>query len=522
MDSARAVIFTESCRTQKYLQKLLEANGYTGQLALLNGSNSNPDSKLIYKRWRERHAGSDKISDSKTADMKAAIVEEFKDKVTILISTESGAEGVNMQFCSLLINYDLPWNPQRIEQRIGRIHRYGQKCDVVIVNFLNKGNKADERVFELLNAKLNLFDGIFGSSDEILGALESEISFEQRINAIYQKCRHADQIDNEFEQLGLELNDIIIAKEKDTRKSLLENFDEEVAKKLKGRREGIGLFLNQFGQRLRIFCQTTIPEAKHDEWGFEYKAKHYYYYDWKQADEQDGYFATIHCSLIAEKLKEMKSETLEPVTLDFDYQKYGSNLADIEPFIGKSGWMKLSKITMDSLIIKEQLTFCAITDDEAILDQEQCERLILVPSRYHGICDNTIPENIKQRENTILKTALDDFSRENEVYFDEEYEKLDRWAEDARNALDIEIKKLEKEIKEAKKQVRKLGTMQEKIDAKRAIKNLEKQRDKKRLDYSETCDQVDKQMDDLLQEMEQQMTPSHNLEEIFTIRWNLI
>ncbi len=71
----------------------------------------------------------------KTADTRAALVEHFRDRGTVMIATEAGAEGINLQFCSLVINYDLPWNPQRIEQRIGRCHRYGQKHDVVVVNF---------------------------------------------------------------------------------------------------------------------------------------------------------------------------------------------------------------------------------------------------------------------------------------------------------------------------------------------------------------------------------------------------
>ncbi|WP_051018469.1 SNF2-related protein [Bartonella queenslandensis] len=176
----KAVIFTESCRTQKYLKTLLEQNGYKGQIVLLNGTNAEPETVKIYQDWCQKHAGGSKISGSKTADMKAAIVEAFKDQAPILISTESGSEGVNLQFCSLLINYDLPWNPQRIEQRIGRVHRYGQKCDVVVVNFLNKSNKADQLVFNLLDQKFKLFEGVFGASDEILGAVESDISIESR------------------------------------------------------------------------------------------------------------------------------------------------------------------------------------------------------------------------------------------------------------------------------------------------------------------------------------------------------
>ena len=86
-----------------------------------------------------------------------------------MIATKAWAEGINLQFCSLVVNYDLPWNPQRIEQRIGRCHRYGQKHDVVVVNFLNRKNAADQRVFELLSEKFQLFEGVFGASDEVLG-----------------------------------------------------------------------------------------------------------------------------------------------------------------------------------------------------------------------------------------------------------------------------------------------------------------------------------------------------------------
>ncbi len=108
-----------------------------------------------------------------------------------MIATEAGAEGINLQFCSLVVNYDLPWNPQRIEQRIGRCHRYGQKHDVVVVNFLNRKNAADQRVFELLVEKFKLFEGVFGASDEVLGAIGSGVDFEKRIADIYQTLPQA-------------------------------------------------------------------------------------------------------------------------------------------------------------------------------------------------------------------------------------------------------------------------------------------------------------------------------------------
>ena len=104
--------------------------------------------------------------------MRAALVEHFRTTAKIMIATEAAAEGINLQFCSMVVNYDLPWNPQRIEQRIGRCHRYGQKHDVVVINFLNKANAADLRVFELLDEKFRLFSGVFGASDEVLGVIE--------------------------------------------------------------------------------------------------------------------------------------------------------------------------------------------------------------------------------------------------------------------------------------------------------------------------------------------------------------
>jgi SNF2 family DNA or RNA helicase len=167
----KAVIFTESVRTQRYLRDLLDANGFAGQIVLMNGSNNDPESRIIYEEWRRRQADTDAISGSKTADMKAAIVEAFRDQKAILIATESGAEGINLQFCSVVINFDLPWNPQRIEQRIGRCHRFGQKNDVTVVNFLNLKNRAEERVHELLNSKFHLFQGVFGASDQVLGVI---------------------------------------------------------------------------------------------------------------------------------------------------------------------------------------------------------------------------------------------------------------------------------------------------------------------------------------------------------------
>ncbi len=172
-----------------------------GKVVLFNGTNGGPEATAIYDQWVAANQGTGRSTGSRAVDVRTALIEHFRDEGTILIATEAASEGVNLQFCSLVINYDLPWNPQRIEQRIGRCHRYGQKHDVVVINFLNERNAADQRVLELLSEKFKLFSGVFGASDDVLGSIESGVDFEKRILGIYQQCRTPAEIDAAFKLL---------------------------------------------------------------------------------------------------------------------------------------------------------------------------------------------------------------------------------------------------------------------------------------------------------------------------------
>ena len=253
----KAVIFTESRRTQEYLLQLLEETEFAGRVMLFNGTNSDPRSKAIYREWLVRNEGTDRISGSPSADIRAALIENFRDRASILIATEAAAEGINLQFCNLVVNYDLPWNPQRIEQRIGRCHRYGQKFDVVVVNFLNKENAADQRVYRLLDEKFRLFSGVFGASDEVLGAVESGVDFEKRIAGIYQKCRTPEQIGFEFDQLQRELEGEIAEGQRDAREKLLDNFDQEVIEKVRVESRDV---LDRFNERLWLVTRHVLAD----------------------------------------------------------------------------------------------------------------------------------------------------------------------------------------------------------------------------------------------------------------------
>jgi len=100
----KAIIFTESRRTQNYLLRVLADSPFKDGIVLFNGSNTDGSSKAIYAAWLDKHAGTDRVSGSKTADMRSALVDYFRDEGRIMIATEAGAEGINLQFCSLVVN----------------------------------------------------------------------------------------------------------------------------------------------------------------------------------------------------------------------------------------------------------------------------------------------------------------------------------------------------------------------------------------------------------------------------------
>jgi ERCC4-related helicase len=217
----RAVIFTESLVTQSYLEDLLlDRGGFRPEeITLFRGTNDSPRAAQALKRWQEEIGDSLPAHQrpSRSVAMRLALVYEFKTRSRVFISTEAGAKGLNLQFCDTIVNYDLPWNPQRIEQRIGRCHRYGQEHDVTVINFLAADNEAQKLTFDILSRKLDLFGKVLDASDVVLhepstdtpetlaGAVGSD--FEGRLRRIYERARTVGEIEAELRRLREEMED---------------------------------------------------------------------------------------------------------------------------------------------------------------------------------------------------------------------------------------------------------------------------------------------------------------------------
>ncbi len=542
----KAIIFTESTRTQAYLNRILENTDYKDRIVLFNGSNNDQKSKDIYKKWLEKHLGTDRITGSKSADKRAAIVDYFRDEAVIMIATEAAAEGINLQFCSLVVNYDLPWNPQRIEQRIGRCHRYGQKFDVVVVNFLNKSNAADQRVYQLLKEKFKLFDGIFGASDEVLGSIESGVNFEKRIAQIYQHCRTTEEIQSLFDQLQKELEEQIEDRMKDARNNLLENFDEEVHEKLRVNLQESKEYLSKYEYWLwEITKHYLEPYADFaiDEHSFTLRENPFVgekihpgpYKLGKNIDDVNIY--RVGHPLAQRIIEKTKSLPLMVQELVFNYSDSIKKINILESLVAKSGWLSVITLTINSFETEDQILLCSVTDAGTELDIEQCKRLFSLPALTSPLLggdlgvgntagDSGVGSHVKNLINQIAQRQqakiLQMNAERNTGFFDTEMEKLDRWAEDVKSSMEIELKELDKEIKCRKTEAKKILNLEEKVTAHRQIKEMEKKRNTMRLNLYQTQDDVDNKKEVLIGEIEVRLKQKIETTELFTVRWKVI
>jgi SNF2 family DNA or RNA helicase len=128
-------------------------------------------------------------------------IRRFEQSAPVLLSTEAAGEGRNLQFCRTMINFDLPWNPMRIEQRVGRIHRIGQTHEVDIFNLSAEGT-IEDYILDLLDRKLNMFELVIGEMGMILGQLAEERDFEDLVMEVWSRAHTPDEVASGFEQLG--------------------------------------------------------------------------------------------------------------------------------------------------------------------------------------------------------------------------------------------------------------------------------------------------------------------------------
>lgn len=531
----KAVIFTESRRTQDWLCQFLESSGYAGKVVTFNGTNKDESTQRIYERWVESNKAAGRVTGSRQVDMRAAILDHFKKEASILIATEAGAEGLNMQFCSLVINFDLPWNPQRIEQRIGRCHRYGQAFDVVVINFLNEKNEADKRVYQLLEQKFSLFSGVFGASDEVLGSIEAGVDFERRVLDIYQQCRTDKEIRKKFAELQKELEASIQARMHDTRKMLLEHFDEDVHERLKVNLQGAQDQLDRIGKLFwALTRQVLADDARFNDQdlsfdllrpvGSSIRPGTYHLISKSRESVPSQFLYRLGHPLgehVADLAKAASTPTAEVV---FDITSNPTRIALVEQLRGKSGWLRLQHLEIRSFESQDYLLFSGFTDEGDNIDQESCEKLFHCLAHVNGSLapSDAVQARLEADSTRHVQATLARNLEENNRHLSEACVQLDKWAEDMEKAAAKEMDDTKRLIGDVRRQVRQAPTMQEQSVLQAELQRLEKTRRNQQQRIFDVEDEIGTKRDSLVQQLTKRMEQKTTAQALFTIRWKVI
>ena len=458
----KAVVFTESRRTQKYLGDVLKNNKIT--YTLFNGSNMSEKAGKAYEAWKKEFPEL-ALDISRKVAIRQALIHDFKTHSQVLLTTEAGAEGLNLQFCNIVVNYDLPWNPQRVEQRIGRCHRYGQNYEVIVANMLNTQNYADKRVLELMEQKLHLFNGLFGASDEILGALESGVDFEKRIVNIYQTCQTPQEIDKAFEKLQKEMQFHLNQQVKQMRSKIIEQFDAPILRLFKRTKTELTKVLSEYDEALFRLCKLYFGDKIRSTsspgiYKITHKGETKEYLFREEKKNEIGKLSRAHTDhpLIKKILQRAKEISTSPIpTTLFYYSKSVAKIKELNKYLNKGGFIFLFKLMIKGVEEDEILTpLIFVKQNNCFIPLSYNTSCFIVELNSEQINETAKKSPISKKEllaewEKWRKQAVQKFEKRNERLYIREEERIYRyWDSQALKTKD-KIEKLVKEIKDLKR-----------------------------------------------------------------------
>lgn len=539
----KAIIFTESNRTLNYLYDYLENNGFAGKIVTFNGQNNSPLCNQIYNDYIENH--SSELTGSRTNDMKKALVTKFKEDAEIMIATEAAAEGLNLQFCSLLVNYDLPWNPQRVEQRIGRVHRYGQKCDVVIINFINKKNVADVRLYDILQQKFKLFDGVFGASDEILGTLSDGVDFERAVASIFDLCRTTEEINRAFDALQESLGVKREEKLEEAKQLVLENLSPTTQEKLHIMKKRVDDYLER---RKQIFWDMSVVMLKknHKDLFINEDTKVFGQFKEQVFDlpSNINFGSSFNFKLDFSKRDNsrfmLSSErkalwrAATPFNPDSYWGKKLINEALNTPLIsyhicikpteklasGSKGRLILSDFKMNmpenthhliATIIDENGSLLNLQARDIFDNVDHIEEETLMG--YYDLLRQLHAQNVEKYEKSEKK-RIDNILRS-------EVDKLNRWLVDEKQSIHLKADKLKNKITSLKRQFKLEKNFNEKLALEAEIKKLQSEMNNNEFNVFDIERELEKKCNRLIGGKKRSLKMNYSIESVFDVTWSV-
>ncbi|MDD2818031.1 MAG: SNF2-related protein [Candidatus Nanopelagicales bacterium] len=530
----KAIIFTDSTKTQDYIARALAEAGFGDGIVQFNGTNSSPEANGIYRDWLIANKDGDVVTGIPAADRRKALVDYFRDHGTIMIATEAAAEGINLQFCSMVVNYDLPWNPQRVEQRIGRAHRFGQKYDVVVVNFSNKGNLAEARILELLATKFHLFESVFGASDEVLGAIEDGFDFEKIINRILSDSRSDAEIDKAFKELEERYATEISAEMAAAKAKVFDNLDPNVQDRLKEYDTQSGQVLNKFERLLLAVTKRQLGDYA----TFEGDGRHFvlnsapvretktgcYYFKSEPLENAHQYrFDSELARYVVESSKATDTPSRE---LTFSLGQSERTSTAVRKLAGQSGELTVKVVTFSMKaknddISESYMLAGALTDDGTWLDHEYAADILDLACIDEGaeavIDESKFVEHLAERREHLEKEVQGRNSR----YYDQQEELLYRNQQDRRAESEGKIREFKAKEKEARKAARATDDPMEQLRCKKEARKWSERAEEEDEDARVARKKMREDADRYLELIEQALKGTQSIEDLFTIRWRI-
>ncbi|MDH4276079.1 MAG: hypothetical protein OEW08_13675, partial [Gammaproteobacteria bacterium] len=291
--------------------------------------------------------------------------------------------------------------------------------------------------------------------------------------------------------------------------------------------EKSGIVLDEYQQILLYFAMAELPDARFGDKHFTHNNTRYDL-DWGQAQANNSEFFRLQAvehRLACELVKRVKSRVLPAALtqqLVFNLAESPVQHAALESFIGQSGLLQVKKLTYHYAgIAEEHLLIAAQTLSGRVVADRVVEKLLTVPAQLHTVDQSKPDINLEPLFDQLLESKKIETEAKLQDYFEKENTKLERWADDRRRALEMEVKELDGQIREMKKAARGLANLQEKIDARRRIKHKETERDNAMVAYQQAKKKIEEDEDKLLDEIEDKLKPRHAIEDLFCVPWTL-
>lgn len=450
-----------------------------------------------------------------------------------MIATEAAAEGINLQFCSMLVNYDLPWNPQRVEQRIGRVHRFGQKHNVIIVNFSNKGNRAEERILELLTEKFDLFTSVFGASDEVLGQIEDGLDFERNIVKILEGCKTADEIDAAFNELEKKYSKQISHEMQKTRARVFDNLDPKVRDKLKTFDSQTGVVLNAFERMLLAVTQHHLRQyAEFQNHGLNFSLQSAPYaeaklgeYFFKSTPTKGAYQYRYNGALCKWVMQQaINSETPDAI-LTYSLAASERVSTIVRKLQGKSGTIAVNALNFSMYagtqkLDESYLVMAGKTDTGEVLDEELIKDILELK------CVKATPAVIDESPlhalvDQITSDRLLEVSNRNAEYLLEQEALIEAQRRDHQAIFFAKIKELEAKEAAVTKESRRAPDMATRLKLTHEARKIRAKMEDLDDEYRKVRDRLRAESEEKLAAAAEALNPTSTSERLFTIHWKI-